>query len=53
MVFSGGGRHFAQDVPATVWLALACVLWCRFAAAVAPQPQRIDLEQFQRALSAG
>ena len=43
MVFSGSGRRFAQDVPATVWLALACVLWCRFAAAAAPQPQRIDL----------
>lgn len=43
MVFSGGGRRFAQDVPATVWLALACVLWCRFAAAAAPQPQRTDL----------
>ncbi|MCX7430894.1 MAG: hypothetical protein NTY17_07825 [Planctomycetia bacterium] len=43
MVFSGVGRRFAQDVPATVWLALACVLWCRFAAAAAPQPQRTDL----------
>jgi len=43
MVFSGGGRRFAQDAAATVWLALACVLGCRFAEAAAPQPQRIDL----------
>ena len=43
MAFSGGGRCVRQYAAPTIWLALACGLWCRFAGAAAPQPQRIDL----------